>query len=79
MANKANQKRNDKIVSLHDQDPILHSFASLAKRYKNRKTGRPLSRSTIHEIYTREKAKLGDKKAQSSGVVRGKYPGLASC
>lgn len=79
MANQPHQKRNDEIVRLHDLDPVLHTFASLAKRYKNKKTGKPLSRSTVHEIYMREKARNGDKKAQSSGVVKSKYPGLLSC
>ncbi len=79
MANKPNQKRNDEIVRLHDLDPIEYSFANLAKRYKNRKTGGPLTRSTIHEIYMREKAKMGDKKAQSSGIIRSKYPSLTTC
>lgn len=79
MANKPYQKRNDEIVRLHDLDPIEYSFANLAKRYKNRKTGKPLTRSTIHEIYMREKAKSGDKKAQSSGIIRSKYPSLVTC
>lgn len=79
MANKPNTKRNDEIVMLHDFDPIQYSFASLANRYTNSRTGKPLSRSTIHEIYMREKAKRGDKKAQSSGVVRAKYPTLKTC
>lgn len=79
MANKPHQKRNDEIVRLHDLDPVEYSFANLAKRYKNRKTGKPLTRSTIHEIYMREKARQGDKKAQSSGIVRSKYPGLMNC
>ncbi len=76
MANSPHQKRNNEIVRLHDLDPVLHSFAQLANCYMNSKTGKPLTRSTIHEIYTREKAKRGDKKAQSSGVVKAKYPSL---
>lgn len=76
MANRPNTKRNDEIVRLHDLDPIEYSFANLSKRYKNPKTKKPLARSTLHEIYMREKAKLGDKKAQLSGVVKTKYPGL---
>ncbi len=79
MANRPNQKRNDEIIRLHDLDPVLYSFANLAKRYKNKKTGKPLTRSTIHEIYIREKAKIGDKKALSSGLVKSKYPGLVTC
>ncbi len=79
MANKPHQKRNDEIVMLHDYDPVQYSFASLANRYTNSKTGKPLSRSTIHEIYMREKAKMGDKKAQSSGVIKAKYPSLNTC
>jgi len=76
MANRPNTKRNDEIVRLHDLDPIKYSFANLSKRYKNPITKKPLARSTLHEIYMREKAKLGDKKAQSSGVVMKKYPSL---
>lgn len=79
MANKPNTKRNDEIVMLHDFDPIQYSFASLANRYTNSRTKKPLSRSTIHEIYMREKAKRGDKKAQSSWVVKTKYPSLKPC
>jgi len=79
MANKPHTKRNDEIVMLHDFDPIQYSFASLANRYTNIRTGKSLSRSTIHEIYMREKAKRGDKKAQSSGVVKAKYPSLKTC
>jgi hypothetical protein len=79
MANKPNTKRNDEIVMLHDFDPIQYSFASLANRYTNSRTKKPLSRSTIHEIYVREKAKRGDKKAQFSGVVKAKYPSLKPC
>ncbi|GEM_PF-2685679 len=79
MANKSNTKRNDEIVMLHDFDPIQYSFASLANRYTNSRTGKSLSRSTIHEIYMREKAKRGDKKAQTSGVVKAKYPTLKPC
>ncbi len=78
MANKPNLKRNDEIVRLHDLDPIKHSFANLSARYKNKKTGKPLARSTLHEIYMREKAKQGDKKAQSSRVVKTKYPHMIS-
>ncbi len=76
MANKPNQKRNDEIVRLHELDPIKYSFRNLGNRYKNLKTGNPLHHSTIHEIYVREKAKGGDKKAISSGTVKGKYPGI---
>lgn len=76
MANKPNTKRNDEIVRLHDLDPVKYSFNFLASKYKNSQTGLPLTRSTIHEIYMREKAKMGDKKAQSSSVVRSKYPNL---
>lgn len=79
MANKPNQERNDEIVMLHDFDPVLYSFASLANRYTNNRTGKPLTRSTIHEIYMREKAKKGDKKARASGVVKAKYPSLKTC
>ena len=79
MANRPNQKRNDEIVRLHDQDPVLYSFANLSKKYKNKKTGKPLTRSTIDEIYIREKAKTGDKKALSSGLVKSKYPSLVTC
>ncbi len=79
MANKPNQKRNDEIVMLHDFDPVLYSFASLANRYTNNRTRKPLTRSTIHEIYMREKAKKGDKKARASGVVKAKYPSLKTC
>jgi hypothetical protein len=76
MANKPHQKRNDEIVRLHDLDPIKYSFRKLGAKFKNRRTGKPLSHSTIHEIYMREKAKGGDKKAISSGTVKGKYPGI---
>lgn len=76
MANRPNTKRNDEIVRLHDIDPIKYSFANLSKRYKNPKTKKPLARSTLHEIYMREKARSGDKNAQSSGVVQTKYPRL---
>ena len=79
MANRPNQKRNNEIVRLHDLDPIEYSFASLAKRYINKKTGKHLARSTVHEIYVREKAKMGDKKAQSSSLVKSKYPSLVTC
>lgn len=79
MANKPNQERNNEIVMLHDFDPVLYSFANLANRYTNKRTGKPLTRSTIHEIYMREKAKRGDKKAQASGVVKAKYPSLKTC
>jgi hypothetical protein len=79
MANKPHTKRNDEIVMLHDFDPIQYSFASLANRYTNSRTGKPLSRSTIHEIYIREKAKKGDKKARASGTIKAKYPGLKTC
>ena len=79
MANKPNQERNDEIVMLHDFDPVLYSFASLANRYTNSRTGKSLTRSTIHEIYMREKAKKGDKKARASGVVKAKYPSLKTC
>lgn len=78
MANRPNQKRNDEIVRLHDLDPVKYSFVNLSKRYKNPKTKKPLAGSTLHEIYMREKAKLGDKNAQSSAVVRTKYPKLKS-
>ncbi len=76
MANRPNQKRNDEIVKLHDRDPIKYSFRNLRSRYNNPKTGKPLTHSTIHEIYVREKAKSGDKTARSSGTVKGKYPRL---
>lgn len=76
MANKPNQKRNDDIVRLHDLDPIKYSFANLSERYRNKRTGKPLARSTLHEIYMREKAKKGDKTARSSSVVKTKYPRL---
>ena len=76
MANRPNTKRNDEIVRLHDLDPIKHSFANLSKTFKNPKTKKPLARSTLHEIYMREKAKRGDKKAQSSKVVKSKYPNM---
>ncbi len=76
MANKPRQKRNEEIVRLHDRDPIRYSFANLARRFKNKRTGKPLTRSTIHEIYTREKARSGDEKAQSSGLIKSKYPSL---
>jgi hypothetical protein len=79
MANKPNQERNDEIVMLHDFDPIQYSFARLATRYTNSRTGKTLTRSTIHEIYMREKAKKGDRKARSSGVVKAKYPSLKTC
>lgn len=65
-------------MALHDLDPVKYSFAHLAKQYKNKKTGKPLTRSTVHEIYTREKAKRGDKKARSSAVFKRKYPTLAA-
>ena len=78
MANKPNQKRNDQILMLHDLDPVQYSFSILARKFKNSKTGKPLSRATVHEIYVREKAKMGDKKARNSGTVKGKYPGLSS-
>ena len=78
MANKPNQKRNDEIVRLHDLDPIKYSLRKLGERFKNRKTGKPLAHSTVYEIYMREKARLGDKNAQSSAVVREKYPQLIS-
>jgi hypothetical protein len=70
MANRPNQKRNDQIVRLHDLDPIKYSFANLARKFK-------IAKSTVHEIYVREKAKMGDKKALSSWVVKSKYPSLA--
>jgi hypothetical protein len=76
VANKPDQKRNDKIVALHDLDPVKYSFGNLAKQYKNKKTGKPLNRSTVHEIYIREKAKQGDKKALSSAIFKRKYPTL---
>ncbi len=76
MPNRPNKKRNDEIVRLHDLDPVKYSFANLSKRYRNSKTKKPLARSTLHEIYMREMAKLGDKKAQSSAVIRSKYPNL---
>jgi hypothetical protein len=69
MANRPNTKRNDEIVRLHDLDPVKYSFAVLGVRYK-------IAKSTVHEIYLREKAKGGDKKARSSGTVKGKYPGM---
>ncbi len=72
MANRPNQSRNDELVRLHDLDPIGYSFANLARKYV-------ISRSTVHEIYMREKAKAGDKRAQSSGVVKSKYPRLIPC
>ncbi len=77
MANRPNKKRNDEMIRLHDLDPIKYSFENLSKRYKNSKTKKPLARSTLHEIYMREKAKLGNKEAQASSVVRNKYPNLA--
>ena len=76
MANRPNTKRNDEIVRLHDLDPVKYSLNFLTTKYKNTKTGKPLSRSTIHEIYVREKAKMGDKKALASSVIRSKYPKL---
>ncbi len=76
MANRPNQKRNDEIVRLHELDPVKYSFRNLGSRYKNPKTGKPLHHSTIHEIYMRESAKNGDKKARSSATVKGKYPRL---
>lgn len=69
---KANKSRNEELVRLHDLDPNEYSFANLARRYV-------ISRSTAHEIYVREKAKAGDKRAQASGVVKSKYPRLIPC
>ncbi len=73
MANRPNTKRNDEIVRLHDLDPVKYSFRNLGNKYKNPKTGAALHHSTIHEIYTREKAKKGDKLARSSSPVKGKH------
>ncbi len=69
MANRANEKRNKRVVELHDLDPQKYSFANLGKKFR-------ISKSTVHEIYVREKAKMGDKKALSSWVVKSKYPSL---
>ena len=76
MSNRPNLKRNDEIVRLHDLDPIKYSFRNLGKKYKNLKTGKPLATSTLHEIYMREKARSGDKKAKSSKIVKARYPKL---
>lgn len=73
MANRPNTKRNDEIVRLHDLDPIKYSFRNLGNKYKNLKTGAPLHHSTIHEIYTREKAKKGEKSVRSSAVAKGRH------
>jgi len=78
MPNRPNKKRNDEMIRLHDLDPIKYSFESLTKRYKNSKTKKPLARSTLHEIYMREKARMGNLEAKASSVVRSKYPNLAN-
>lgn len=69
---KANTDRNEEIVALHDLNPKKYSFGVLAKKYCK-------TRPTIQEIYWREKAKLGDKKALAHPMVRRKYPELAGC
>lgn len=68
---KANTKRNDEIVALHDLDPVKYSFGELAKHYN-------LAKATVHEIYIREKAKRGDKGAVASETLQRKYPAIAS-
>ena len=67
---KANTDRNEEIIALHDLNPKKYSFGVLAKKYRK-------TRPTIQEIYWREKAKLGDKKALSHPMIRRKYPELA--
>ncbi len=67
---KANTDRNEEIVALRDLNPKKYTFGILAKKYRK-------TRPTIQEIYWREKAKLGDKKALAHPLVRRKYPELA--
>ncbi|MCP6719753.1 MAG: hypothetical protein KJI72_00285 [Patescibacteria group bacterium] len=71
---KPKVNRNEEIVALHDHDPIKYSFGNLAKKYRNSKTKKPLSKQTIYEIYIREKARRGNKSALNSSLVKNKYP-----
>jgi len=61
--------RNEEIVALRDSNPKKYSFGYLGKKYKK-------ARSTIQEIYWREKAKMGDETALSHPIVARKYPTL---
>ncbi len=67
---KANTERNEEIVALHDLNPEKYTFGTLAKKYG-------MARSSVQEIYWREKAKLGDKEALAHPLVRRKFPALA--
>lgn len=66
---KANIDRNEEVLALHELDPKKYTLGFLADKYG-------VSKSTIQEIITREKAKKGDKKALASSLIKRKYPQL---